>query len=179
MKIVMRLLVVFSIILLSVGLVSGAGLEEREILEGRVRMLMPRSFEPMSEERMKVKYPNENRPAVVLTNETGTVNIAFSHTGAPMKPKELDEARKAMDKAFHRMYPSAKWFRSEIADINERAWFVLELRTPALDSEIRNIMLGSSLDDRMFLISINMTEELEEEWLPDARRMMESIKITR
>jgi hypothetical protein len=53
----------------------------------------------------------------------------------------------------------------------------MELRTPAIDTEIRNIMLGTSLEDRLLLISFNVTTELEGEWLPTANRIIESVRV--
>jgi hypothetical protein len=78
---------------------------------------------------------------------------------------------------FKKLHPSAEWFRSEVAKINGREFLVLELRTPAIDTEVRNIILGTSVDERLLMISFNVTKELEKEWLPAGRKIVESIKI--
>ena len=132
----------------------------------------------MSEEMLVVKYPSERRPALVLTNEEGSVNIAFNHTASALAPEQLEEAWKAMDQMFRGNYPGAEWFRSEITEIKGRPWFVLELRTPAADTDIRNLMLGTSLDGRLLIVAVNMTKGLEQEWLPLAQQIVESIEIT-
>ena len=75
------------------------------------------------------------------------------------------------------LYPSAEWFRSEIRTINGRQFFLLDLRTPAIDTEVRNILLGTSLDDRFLLMSFNVTKELEKEWLPTGNKIVESITV--
>ena len=38
-------------------------------------------------------------------------------------------------------------------------------------------MLASSLDERLLLVTVNVTKELEEEWLATIRRIVESLSI--
>ena len=67
--------------------------------------------------------------------------------------------------------------RSEVTSLNGRQFILLELRTPALDTEIRNLMLATSVDERLLLITVNMTKELEGEWLEVANRMIRSVVV--
>lgn len=154
-------------------------LETRLLLEGKVEMLVPASFQPMPEAMLKLKYPMERRPTLVLSNERGAVSLALNHTQDRLPIKSLPEAHRAVDQMFHNMYPSAQWFRSELTTLNGRQFFVLELRTPALDTEVRNLIVATSLDERLLLVTVNMTKALEEEWLDIANRMIRSIVVTK
>ncbi len=62
-------------------LVAGENIDfqEREVLQGKMWMWMPDGFGPLSKELARLKYPNENRPDVIYTNQETTVNITFSH----------------------------------------------------------------------------------------------------
>jgi hypothetical protein len=152
-------------------------LAQQSVLDGRVSLLIPATFKPMSEEMLRTKYPSERRPTLVFTNERGTVNIALNHAKGHMPANQLAAFHASMEGSFKKLYPSAEWFRSEVRKINGRDFFVMELRTPAIDTEIRNIMLGTSLEDRLLLISFNVTTELEGEWLPTANRIIESVRV--
>jgi hypothetical protein len=152
-------------------------LETRNLLDGKIQMLIPTHFGPMSEELIRVKYPKEGRPTIVLSNERGTVNIAVNHTSNVMSPKDLDEVHRAFDRMFRNQYPSATWYRSERTTLNGQECFILELLTPAVDTEIHNIIVVSSLESRMLIISTNLTKELVAEWLPITQKMIESIKL--
>jgi len=83
----------------------------------------------------------------------------------------------AMETMFKRLYPSAVWFQSGLKTINGRAFFLLDLRTPALDTEIRNLMVGTSLQGRLLLITFNVTQQHEARWLPTAQKILASIKV--
>ncbi len=82
-----------------------------------------------------------------------------------------------METMFKRLHPSAVWFQSGLTTINGRAFFLLDLRTPALDTEIRNLMVGTSLQGRLLLITFNVTKQREARWLPTAQKILTSIKV--
>jgi hypothetical protein len=152
-------------------------LASRALLGGVIKMLAPTAFRPMPENLLKLKYPMERRPTYVLSNESGSVSLALNHTRNSLKPEQLAEAHGAFDQMFRNLYPSAHWYRSELITVNGRRFMILELRTPAVDTEIRNLMVGTSLDGRLLLISVNMTRELEGQWLEVANRMIASVTI--
>jgi hypothetical protein len=166
-----------ALILFAPIVIAQPALVPRVVLDGRVTLLLPVDFAPMSQEMMKLKYPAERRPAVVYTNERGTVNIALSHTSDRMPPDEVPSFHKSLEATFKRLYPSAQWFQSDVVTMNERTWFLLELRTPAIDTDVRNIMMGTSVDGRLLLISFNVTSELEEEWLDTGRAVIRSVVV--
>jgi hypothetical protein len=149
----------------------------RTVLDGKVEMLLPSSFELMNEEMLNVKYPSGKRPTQVYTNEAGSVNVALNHTKDRLKAGQIPQFHKYVDGVFRRLYPSAHWYRSEVAEINGRQFVLLELRTPAIDTDVRNIIIGTSVDDRFLLIAFNVVQELEDEWLAVGNKMIQSVKI--
>jgi hypothetical protein len=173
-----RILAVLAVLV--VGLeVSGQEpiLTQKSALGGRVSLLVPGDFALMAEELLRKKYPNTNRPSVVYTNATASINIALDHTVHPLPADQLAAAHESVRTSFKNLYPSAEWFRSEIRKINGRAFFLVELRTPAIDTEVRNIIVGTSLDDRLLMVSFNVTKALEKQWVPIGNRIIESIAV--
>ena len=73
---------------------------------------------------------------------------------------------------------SAEWFESKIKQIHGRDWLSLNLRTQAADTEIRNIMRGTSLDNRLLIVTFNVTKELEKEWLEAGELIAESVRVS-
>ena len=146
-------------------------------LGGKVEMLAPAGFGPMPNAMLEIKYPSSRRPTEVLSNETGAVSIAFNHTQDAMLPGQVREAHIAISAMFHNLYPSAQWVRDEVVQQNGRDFMVLELVTPALDTQIHNIIYGTSVDGRFLLVSFNTTVELSAQWLPLGKQMMVSLSI--
>jgi hypothetical protein len=149
----------------------------RVVLDGRVEMLLPSSFELMSEEMLKLKYPSGKPPTQVYTNEAGSVNVALNHTNDRLKAGQIPEFRKYLEDVFRRTYPSARWYRNEVTEINGRQFVLLDVRTPAVDTNVRNIIVGTSVDDRLLLVSFNVVQDLEGEWLAVGNKIIQSVKI--
>jgi hypothetical protein len=153
-------------------------LEERQLLDGKLSISIPKSFGPMGEDMLKLKYPSERRPTIVFTDERGTVNVAVNHTNNRISPEQLPELRKQMEGMFKNLYPSATWFKNELVEVNGKQCFIFDLRTPAVDTEVRNIMLGTSVDGRFLIISFNATKQLEKTWVPVGEQVIRSVKIS-
>lgn len=152
-------------------------LKPQAVIDGKLSLLVPEEFSEMDEETLQLKYPSERRPTLVYTNESGAINLAVNHTKDRMPQSEIDAFHKQMDAMFRNLYPSATWFNSGVIDINGRNWLTLNLRTPAIDTEIRNIMVGTSLDGRLLLVSFNVTKELEDQWLEPAEAIIQSLGV--
>lgn len=171
--------VIMAAILLLVAFpaIGGVTLAERSLLDDRLTLLVPDSFTQMGGEMLRRKYPSERRPTLVLTNPEGSVNVAVNHTQDALQPSQIAEAHASLEQTFRRVYPSAQWNRSEVVSLGGREFFVLDLRTPGMDTEVRNIMAGTSLDGRLLVIAFNCTRELEPEWGEVGRRIVESAKL--
>ncbi len=176
----MRLYLVAVCVLITVvvtAAVDAAELETRSLLNGKIQMLIPTHFEPMDEDLLRTKYPSERRPTTVLTNERGTFNVTMNHLADALSTQQLTDAHQAFDEMFRNVYPSATWYRSEVTSINGRDCFVLELLTPAVDAEIHNIIVVTPLENRVLIVSVNLTKELTDQLLSTARQMVDSITV--
>jgi hypothetical protein len=173
----MRLIFLLTTALLAFSISHADELITRSALNGKVTLLTPKSFGPMPKAILEAKYPSSRRPTEVLSDSTGGVSLAFNHTRNPLTPDQVQEAHASMSKMFHNMYPSAKWIRDETMDRNGHNFMVFELVTPAVDTKIHNIMYGTSVDNRLLLISFNTTLEQSGQWLPIGKKIMESISI--
>lgn len=162
---------------LALAQASGIQLEERSLLDGRLLLSIPKSFAPMGEEMLKLKYASERRPTLVFTNESGSVNVALNHTNNRITSTDLPQLKEQTEGLFRRLYPSATWFRSDLTQIAGGQCFLFDFRTPAVDTEVRNIMLGMSLDGRLLIITFNATRALEAKWIPVGNQIIQSVKV--
>ena len=157
--------------------VGGVLLQPKTMINGKLTLLIPQGFSIMDEEMLKLKYPSERRPTLVYTNELGSINIAINHTKDRIQQSDIAAFHQRLDGMFRNLYPSATWFESGVIDINGREWLTLNLRTPAIDTEIRNIMIGTSVEGRLLLVSFNVTREQEDQWLEPAKAIVQSLRV--
>ncbi len=147
------------------------------LLNGKLTLPIPKSFTSMSEEMLRIKYPSERRPTLVWTNESGSVNVAVNHTLNAVRPDQLPQLLETMESSLKNLHPSATWYRSEVASIEGKEFIVIDLRTPAVDTQIRNVMVGTSLEGRLLLVTFNVVERLENTWLPVGNKIIMSTRI--
>lgn len=173
----------FGLIFALIGLVwfttttSKIKLEKRLLLDEKVEILLPTDFELMPENLLKIKYPSERRPTLVYSDETGGINLAFNHTASKLTQPEIEAARKEFVGMFKGIYPSAEWKDTGVKEINGRKVGFLELITPAIDTEIYNLMFFTDLEDRLLLCSFNCVVKKQKAWLEPAQQMMHSLVI--
>ncbi|WCN36599.1 hypothetical protein [Aneurinibacillus uraniidurans] len=154
---------------------STVPLETKKVLSDKVEILLPKKFTIMSDEMAKVKYPSGNRPTLIYTDESGSVNVALNHTQNPITNGQIPEAKDQIKKLFTTMYPNATWYSDTVEQINNKNVGVLELLTPAADGKIYNLMFYTELEGKMLLVTFNCKEQQMEEWKPVAKQIMKSI----
>lgn len=152
-------------------------LEAKKVLNDKVEILIPKGFTVMSEEMAKVKYPSENRPSLIYTDEKGSINIAFSHTETPVQDSLLKDLKDPMKQAFTNAYKDATWYRDEVIQINGKNVGVFEMLTPGADTKIYNLIFFTELDGKVLMTTFNCTEAQMEEWKPLAQEILMSYKV--
>lgn len=156
---------------------QGISLDDRLLLDDRISMKVPSGFEPMKEEMLRLKYPLENRPTLVFTNQTGSINVALNHTQHKADQEMITAYKDNLVQTFKNVYPSAKWKDSGVKEINGRKVGYMELVTPAIDTEIYNLLFFTDLDGRLLLCTFNCTKKDIKEWVPVGKEIMNSLII--
>jgi hypothetical protein len=162
---------------LSAAFISRIDLEKKLLLNDRIELKIPKDFTVMSDEMLKIKYPNENRPKLVYTNETGGINVALSLTANPASQKTLPDLVEQFEKVFKNVYPSADWKGTGVDMVNEQKVGYIELVTPAMDTEIYNLIFFTDLDGKLVMFTFNCTKKDMSKWESTAKEIMNSLRI--
>jgi hypothetical protein len=152
-------------------------LETKSLLNNKVELKIPKEFDIMPEELMKIKYPSERRPTIVYSNESGGINVALNLTQNKASQDMISTYKDNIITSFKNVYPSAEWKDSGVKTINGKQVGYLELITPAIDTEIYNLMFFTDLDGKLLLCTFNCTKKSIDEWTPTAKEIMNSLKI--
>ena len=151
--------------------------EELILLDGKLTVDLPNGFELMNEEMLVAKYPASNRPTLVYTNDSGSINFAFNHTKNQISADQLPELLPAFVQQFNSIYPQIEWFKKEVEIVNGKNFVVLEFITPAIDSRIYNIMYVTVLEGRMLMCSFNCMESQKDAWEAKAKESLNSVTV--
>ena len=169
-------LIFLTFILVSASVIA-IDLEKRSLLNNRIELKIPTAFTIMSQDMMKTKYPSEQRPGLVYTNKSGGINVALNLTQNPADQSLIGPYKENLLQTFKSIYPSAEWKSSGVKEVNGRKVGYLELVTPALDTEIYNLVFFTDLDGKLLLCTFNCTKNSIAEWTPIAKEIMGSLKV--
>ncbi len=106
-------------------------LEQRSLLNGKIELLVPDYFKPMTATVMAEKYPNPGqKPDLVLTDENAEVNIVITHTHQPIQKEQIGQYKDFMISSLKKLHPDAEWQDNGVKIINGKKLATLNLYLP-------------------------------------------------
>ncbi len=151
--------------------------DEKLILDEKLSVLIPESFEEMSKEDAKIKYASPEIPKIIFTSECGSVNFTFDHIEAPFYESMIEEAEEELFEMVKFTYPEAKFFDNGIRSINGKKVVFLDFTSSAPDGEIYNLMFLMELQKRPLMASFNCLQEDMDLWKAIFIGVMNAIKV--
>lgn len=151
--------------------------KEREILKRKMWIWMPDSFGQLSKELARLKYPNENRPDIIFTNPETTVNVTVSHKQDKLGKGQEEEIRDYMEQVIARLHPESGTIEKQTALAGEHCFAWFDFVTPAIDTEIYNLMFFTALENRLLMGACNCLKPDMEEWKELFIQMLESVRF--
>jgi hypothetical protein len=171
----------FAIALVSLAWVSWTSitveLKKTLVLNDKVEILLPKEFEIMSEDIMRLKYPSERRATLIYTDKKGEINVAFNHTTFEATQQQIEAYKEHFVLAFKNAFPSADWKATGVKEINGRKVGYMELVSPAIDTKIYNLIFFTDLEGRLLLCTFNCIEKEQKDWIEPAQQIMNSMTI--
>ena len=151
--------------------------KERIFLDGKVAMTVPIEFTPMDIATAKIKYPSEQRPQTILTDDTGAINIMFSYMEDPMKNEEAEEVRDTLIGIMCRVNPGIKPRENGMEVISEKNIAYVEYSNPVMDGKLYNLMYFVEVHGNLLMGCFNCVTRNAKYWKPIFMEMMRSIQI--
>ncbi|MFT3945389.1 MAG: hypothetical protein QM763_00330 [Agriterribacter sp.] len=152
-------------------------LEKRSLLDNKVEILMPKDFTAMSQENVLKKYPGANRPKLVLTDESTTVNLAFSVLENPADSSTIEAYRDAIKKSYKARFPTATWVSDGVTRINGKNVGYIKVIIEATDQKIFNYLFMTDSGGKLLLGTFNCLEKDMKSWLPVSEEIINSLKV--
>lgn len=160
-------------------LVDGTRLEFHweSLIEDKVSIMIPNAFKEMNPEMAALKYPSDHRPNPIFSNDRGSITLGFNYTWSQVDAEEIGTFKDILLQNLQRMQSSITVLEDGVKDVNGQQVGYFEFISPALDSDLYNLMFFIELDGRALLCALNCLESDSEQWQPIAKGIMESIRI--
>lgn len=152
-------------------------LEQTSFFDGKVDILMPKGFSPMAKDMVKSKYPNGSDTMSVYTNEATTVNFAIEHTTNRVKESQIPFLGESTLGILRTQFPSLELIDADTIDVAGKPTGYIEIITPAVDTNIYNLMWFTEVDGTVLMFTFNCTVDQQDEWQPRAHKILESFRV--
>ncbi|WP_046215136.1 hypothetical protein [Paenibacillus wulumuqiensis] len=163
-------------LLLSIG-ESSVPFHEASLLDHQINIHKPKLFRLMTEQEAAIKYPSERRPTLIYTNNNATINLTFNHTNSLLDYQEIEEFTQAMATILQANQPVRQWIGHGLYTAGEQQYGYCEFISPALNTDIYNLMFFASLQGKALVGGFNCIESDQTNWQPIAWAMLESLVV--
>jgi hypothetical protein len=152
-------------------------LEKRTLVDNRVEILVPKDFKEMSQDLINIKYPGKNRPKLILTDDGGTTNLAFSLLENPADSTLIEVYKDAIKTSYKNKFPTATWIAEGVTRVNGKKVGFLKLIADAQDQRIFNYLFFTDSEGKLLLGTFNCVEKNMKTWQPMAEQIISSLKV--
>ncbi len=156
-------------------LTSYSQLLQRKILSNTVSIKLPSSFSIMDANTLSSKYPPNNKPSEVYTNQEATVNIAFKKTEQNLLKQNVFTEGKKLESQLSSS-GKVQIINSEEIKVSNSNIHVFSFYSNAVDTKVYNLMFIFSVKNKMVVGSFNCTYLLQSQWQQVAYEIIRSIK---
>lgn len=146
------------------------------LFEDKMQIMLPENFEDMSVEAAKIKYPMEQRPAIIKTNKDGDINFTFNLLEQPLDNSQVEDVVNMLRNVLKKTNPSNKCgnVNLECVDNKNVAWF--DVVNNGLDHNIFHIMYVLPINQKLMHGVFNCIVEDSNNWKQIALEVIRSIK---
>lgn len=152
-------------------------LDEKMLFNNKVKVLIPNKFSIMDDDIAVLKYPSPNRPQIIFTDDSATVNCAFNLTIEKASQRLIPKYESKFVLDYMKMPTSLKLISSGVEEINGRKVGYLEILTRAVDTNVYNLIFFTDVNEKLLLCTFNCTVEYRNLWEPIANKIMRSLTI--
>lgn len=151
--------------------------ERVSLLENKFSVMLPNSYKDMPSELAKLKYPHENRPQIIKTNEDTTVNFAFALYGQDFSEAQVESATNGMKSGLSRVSHGARFFDTVFEHTEDGVKFgYFDFLTTALDMEMYQLFAFVPVRGKFLHAIFNAPASAMRAWRSVALQALCSIK---
>lgn len=151
-------------------------LEERALVDEKITMCLPKDFQLMKPELVDIKYPGEDQPEFVYTNEKTTVNMTFSLEKEHISNEAIESLRDALAEQMQQLYPDSPIADQEIIEAGRKRVACFSFEVPLLDEPAYNVMFFMALKEGLLIGSFNCSVYDKKEWRPIVKQLLTTIR---
>ena len=153
--------------------------EEVWFYNNRVSLLIPKDFEDMPQHQRELKYPSAQRPEIIKTDETGSINIMLNRIDSSLNEEQVKELKDGMKAIIKKVNPSNTFFTDGVEKVEDKNIGYFEFKSSALDTFVYNLMFFFELDGKTVMGTFCCRYDEYEDWREVSFQIMKTVRVTK
>lgn len=153
--------------------------EERSFYDDNVKLLIPKDFIDMPQHLREIKYPSSQRPEIILTDESSSINIMLNRIDSSLNEEQVKELTDGMKAILKKVNPANIFFTDGIEKVDEKNIGYFEFKSPAMDGFIYNLMFFFEFEGKTVMGTFCCRYDEYKDWREVAFQVMKSLRVTK
>lgn len=149
---------------------------EKELFKGLMKIMLPDDFVDMPAGIAKIKYPSADRPQIIKTDLTGSINFTFSMLNASVEEAKLEAAVKGVKQMIKNLQPMNRFYDELTERTQSGLVSMFDYKSHAVDTQIYNIVYMTLIRGKIMHGSFNCDIKEKDNWHDTALQVIKSIR---
>lgn len=147
------------------------------LLNNKVEFLVPKELANMSKEMWSLKYHDTPRPALVLTDENGEINLLVDFTPQPAAENQIADYKDFRIAKLKKTRTDIKIIGQGVKKANGKTIGFIKFTSQASDQNVYNFYFFTVVNGKILFFTFNCIEKLQDTWEKAADDILGSIKL--
>lgn len=153
--------------------------KETLFFDGKISMYIPCEFIDMSENQRKIKYPSDQRPEIIKTDETGTTNIMLNRIDNDLTEDQVEDLKDGMKALLTKLNPSNVFYTDGVECVEGKNIGFFEFKSPAMDVAIYNLMFFFEFKGKTVMGTFCCIYDEYKNWRDLAFQVMKTVRVSK
>ncbi|SFR89053.1 hypothetical protein [Anaeromicropila populeti] len=142
----------------------------------RMEIWLPDTFVKMPSAIAQVKYPSSQRPQIIMTDLSSSVNFTFSLFDMEIDKEDIEDTCKGFQSIIKKVQPANVFYENDTWELGKTkvSWF--DYKASAIDADIYNIVYVTSIGKNILHGIFNCMDQESADWKEAAFQVIQSIK---
>ena len=151
--------------------------KENLFFDEKLSIYIPEEFVDMSENMKNTKYPSNQRPEIIKTDEAGSTNIMLNRIDNELDEDQVEDLKDGMKALLKKMNPSNVFFTDGVEPVDEKNIGYFEFKSPAMDVAIYNLMFFFEFKGKTVMGTFCCIYDEYKSWRDIAFQVMKTVRV--
>lgn len=152
--------------------------QKESLYEDKLWVYLPSDFEEMPQQARVIKYPYEQRPEIIRSDETGGLNFTFKRIDHELEDEWVKDLTEGMKTLIQKSNPSHVFYEMGIKEATQgKPIGFFEFKSMVLDGSLFNIMFFLEMEGEVLMGTFCCPYADYQDWRDIAYQVIEHIAV--